>query len=221
MTPARVDVLVNAGLSELNVSLNADTPETHRAVMQMPNFERIVASCREIANARAERWPALRLHLSFVVTDRTASEAEPFVTYWRNSGVNQIWLHPLTNRTGLVDRNCLPVDMAPFANLYFGDPLVKVNLFPEHDGPANLCRITDEYDFISVDGDMLLCGQDYMSRHRFGNVAGNKLTELHRDKVLRHLRGETSDTCSTCSFCPSAFKKGRKAWGAIVEAGAV
>ena len=50
LTLETLDALVAAGLSELNVSLNAVTPKTHSAIMQLKNFEAIVAVCRGIAS---------------------------------------------------------------------------------------------------------------------------------------------------------------------------
>jgi MoaA/NifB/PqqE/SkfB family radical SAM enzyme len=219
-TPALVDKLVGAGLSELNVSLNATTADTHAFLMQMNNYERIVTGCREIADGCVRgRWPGFKLHVSFVVNDRNENEAEQFVAQWRHTGVSQIWLHPMTNRTGLMAEGCAPGDTERLAGLYSGDPMVKVDLFPEQERPANLCRIADGVDFISVDGDMLLCAQDYSARHRFGNISHSGLGQMHQEKLLRHLRGETANTCASCTFCPPSFKAEPGGIRSVVEAG--
>jgi len=76
-------------------------------------------------------------------------------------------------------------------------------------------------DFISVDGDMLLCAQDYESRHTFGNVSDTDLSRLHHVKLLAHLRGETAATCCGCTFCPPSFRSGYNELYTIVQAGAV
>lgn len=219
LTPDLVDTLTAQGLTRLNVSLNATTATTHAAVMRLQHFDRIEAAVADIATLRARRWPDLSLHLSFVVTEANASEAAPFVERWRHSGATQVWLHPLTNRTGLLAAECAEVDVRPLAVWYAGDPFVMVDLFPSQEGPPNLCRIARGIDFISVDGAMLLCAQDYAARHRFGDLTTQTLEEIHHDKVLRHLRGETADTCATCTFCPPSFQQGRAGFTAIAQSG--
>jgi sulfatase maturation enzyme AslB (radical SAM superfamily) len=189
--------------------------------MQLKNFESIVGTCRSIAGSRFARWPALEFHVSFVVTDRNGGEAEEFVNQWRVDGVSQIWLHRLTNRHGLLAPDCRPGDIEALAKKYAGDPKVIVDLFPEREGPTNLCRVAHGVDFVSVDGDMLLCAQDYESRHKFGNVAHADLKRLREMKLLAHLRGETAATCAGCTFCPPSFKSGYIGRYSIVQAGAV
>jgi MoaA/NifB/PqqE/SkfB family radical SAM enzyme len=221
LTVEFVDALTSAGLRELNVSLNASTSDTHAAIMRLRNFEAIDAACRQIAAVRLERWPALEFHVSFVVTDRNECEADEFVQRWNINGVSQIWLHRLTNRRGLLSPDCRAGNIELVARKYSGDPKVVVDLFPERDGPVNLCRVVKDIDFISVDGEMLLCAQDYQSRHRFGRIGSSELGRLREVKLLSHLRGETAETCSGCTFCPPSFKNGYNGRYSIVQAGAL
>jgi MoaA/NifB/PqqE/SkfB family radical SAM enzyme len=216
-----VDRLVAAGLAELNVSLNAATAETHAALMQLKNFAAITEACRAVAAERLTRWPGLEFHVSFVVTDRNAAEARAFADEWRAAGVSQVWLHRLTNRRGLLSADCKPADMEHLADAFRGDPRLVIDMFPGREGPANLCRVAQGVDFISVDGEMLLCAQDYGARHTFGNVAHASLARLHEAKLLGHLRGQTAATCAGCTFCPPSFKDAGSGTYSIVQAGAV
>lgn len=219
LRPELVDRLVAAGLSQINISVNARTAGTHAAVMRMSNFDEVVAGAKEIAAVQSQRWPDLRIYVSFVLTEKNAAEVEPFVEFWRHSGVSQIWLHPLTNRAGLINADCKAADVRPFATRYAGDRMVLVDLFQGEAGATNACRVARGVDFVSVDGDMLLCAQDYSARHTFGNVAQNTLEQLHHAKLLRHVRGESADTCATCTFCPTSFKRGRAGVLAVAQAG--
>ncbi len=219
LRPELVDRLTAAGLNQLNVSLNAFSAETHAAQMRLKGYERIVEACGRVAAERAQRWPELQLNVSFVVTSANGEEAVRFAEHWRGTGVTQVWLHNLTNRAGLIQERCLPGDMAWLAARFGGDPRVRVDLFPEEDGPPNLCRVARGIDFISVDGEMLLCAQDYEARHKFGRISHGSLAQLHHGKILRHLRGETSDTCAECTFCPPSFRGGRSGVVSIVQSG--
>ncbi len=221
LSEQRVDLLVKAGLKELNVSVNATTAETHRAVMQLQNFDEIVSACRSIARVQGARWPELEFHVSLVVTQLNESEAMDFVEQWRIDGVSKIWLHRLTNRRGLLAADCRAGDLKPLEARYAADPRVVVDMFPDTEGLTNLCRVAKGVDFVSVDGELLLCAQDYEARHKFGNVAHADLQRLHEVKLLAHLRGETAATCSGCTFCPPSFRSGYNGRYTIVQAGAV
>jgi MoaA/NifB/PqqE/SkfB family radical SAM enzyme len=220
LTAARVDKLVKAGLSELNVSLNAAASETHARRMQLGNFDQIYNACKEVAAERKSRWPSLKFHVSFVVTEGSEDEAQDFVNEWRKSGVSRIWLHPMTNRAGLLGPECPPGDVARLAQTLSDESRVKVDLFARHDGASNLCHIAGGIDFISVDGEMLLCAQDYKAMYSFGNIAHEELARLHEHKLLIHLRGETAGTCVRCTFCPQSFRWGQDQSYTIVQAGA-
>jgi len=220
LSPELVDQLYAKGLRELNVSINAASAGVHAALMRLKNFDQIVAACGEIAALKRSRWPALLFHVSFVLTADNQHEVDAFAEAWNRDGVDRIWFHPLTNRAGLISSECRPASLLGVAERFAGHPRVTVDLFPEHEGPANLCRVANGVDFVSVEGDMLLCAQDYRAAHRFGNVGHSTIAELHQNKVLQHLRGVTAKTCSSCSFCPRSFQGGPDATYTIVQAGA-
>lgn len=201
-----VDNLVAAGLSELNVSLNAATAATHRQLMRVKHFDEITATCEQLAKLRTTRWPHLKMHVSFVVTRENIHETGDFVNRWRPTGVSMLWLHRLTNRAGHLAAYAKPVDIATIAATYAGDPRILVDMFPGDSAIANLCHLVKQVDFLSVDGNMLLCAQDYGATHRFGNIAHEDLDTLHHNKMLGHLRGETASTCSGCTFCPEGYR---------------
>ena len=220
LSPRLVDELVSKGLAELNISLNAATAETHFEVMQLRGYEEIARTCREIVGLRPQRWPNLKLHISFVLTAQNQHEAGPFIDQWDVDGVTRLWFHPLTNRAGLLAADCKPGNLGDLATRIAAHPRVVVDLFPDREGPANMCHVARGVDFISADGEMLLCAQDYSARHRFGNLSDRPLSELHRHKLIEHLRGTTSEVCSSCSFCPRGFVNGRDPSYTIVQAGA-
>lgn len=206
LNTAYVDMLAAAGLSELNVSLNAFTAGTHWEIMQLKHFDEIHAACEEIARQRRHRWPNLKFHVSFVMNNRNVHEEPAFVQFWEQQDVTQIWLHKLTNRAGQIAGSCQPVDVEPVALRYADNPKILVDMFPGNKEIANMCHIAKQVDFISVDGSMLLCAQDYGAKHQFGNIMHEDLDGLHNNKLLHHLRGRTAATCSQCSFCPDGFK---------------
>lgn len=206
LTPDYLDSLVAAGLSEINVSLNAATESTHQDIMRLGGFTSICEQLTLIARQRSHRWPKLSMHVSFVLTQTNEHEVDEFVTRWRNSGVTQVWLHPLNRRSGLLDPAVKPGKHGSLATRYAKDPMVKVDLFKAAYDERTLCQIARTMDFISSDGELLLCALDHGRRHRFGNVSESPLAVLHQHKLAQFVRGVTAQTCHGCDFCPSGGK---------------
>lgn len=194
--------LVGAGLQELNVSLNAATPETHGRVMRLRKFESIRENVREVLDLKHRLFPHIRVHVSFVLCDGNAHELEAFVGEWRATPATQVWIHPLNNRAGLLSRDLHPVDLKPVALRYRDDERVVVDIFEHHPEHGNVCRIAQNMDFISVDGSLRLCAMDYERRTDYGNVRHDLLRHLYLEKILSYRRGDTLSLCRLCDFHP-------------------
>jgi len=203
LSAQRVDALMRAGLNEINVSLNAARPETHRRVMNLPGFEAIRATVMDIAARRTADHPGLELNVSFVACRDNEAEAAEFVEEWRARDVTRVWIHPVNNRGGLLADMPRAGDLAPLRRRFAGDPKVWVDIFESSPERGSVCRIAERLEFISVDGELLLCAMDYARHHAFGSVAEHGLAALRERKIGAFLRGATMPTCSHCDFCPA------------------
>ena len=203
LTPPRFEELAALGLASFNFSLNAATAETHRRVMKLKRFDRIVANLEEILELRRRAWPEVRVHASFVVCTANQHEVAAFVEYWRPRGPSQIWLHPVNNRAGLLGAEIKSASLDGFAAAYRDDPLVAVDIFRDHAEEDNLCKIASSLMFISADGEMRLCAMDYRRQTSYGNLRQKSLQQMHFEKLLGYVRGEQRDFCRGCDFCPS------------------
>ncbi|HEX5759809.1 MAG TPA: radical SAM protein [Thermoanaerobaculia bacterium] len=203
LTPRRFEELAALGLGSFNFSLNAATAETHRRVMKLKRFDRIVANLEEILELRRRAWPQVRVHVSFVVCTANQHEVAAFVEYWRPRGPSQIWLHPVNNRAGLLGAEIKSASLEGFAAAYRGDPLVAVDIFRDHAEEDNLCKIARSLMFISADGEMRLCAMDYRRQTSYGNLRQKSLQQMHFEKLLGYVRGEQRDFCRGCDFCPA------------------
>jgi len=199
----RLDGLTRAGLNEINISLNAASAAIHRRVMGLSGFETIRDTVREIAAQRSVAFPGLALNVSFVACRDNAAEAVEFVEEWRTRDVTRVWIHPANNRGGLLDGALRPGDLGPLRRRFAADPKVWVDIFESSPERGNVCRIAGRLEFISVDGELLLCAMDYARRHMFGNVAEHGLEALRERKIGAFLRGSTMETCVHCDFCPA------------------
>ncbi|MGA8496787.1 MAG: radical SAM protein [Xanthobacteraceae bacterium] len=201
LTPQRFRELVALGLQSVNFSLNAATPETHRKVMVLKSYRRIVDQVEEILALRCESYPKVRAHVSFVVCDLNEHEVQEFVEYWRLRQPSQIWLHPVNNRAGLV-RGRNAANLERFSRTYRGDPMVSVDIFRNHPEEHNLCKIARSLMFVSADGEMRLCAMDYRRTTSYGNIRSKTLRQMHFEKLLAYVRGQSDDFCAGCDFKP-------------------
>ena len=195
--------LVRAGIGSFNFSLNAATAPTHKRMMKLPGFETICETVRGIVAYQREHFPFVNIQVSCVVCDTNAAEVDEFVEQWRHSGVTQIWLHPLNNRAGLLAEDVRPVDLTPWAERFAFDPLVLVDLFKNSPQGEGLCKIARSMIFISADGEMRLCALDYKRENAYGNLKTAQLEEMHSDKLVAFLKGETHGVCQSCDFYPA------------------
>ena len=211
MNGALFERLVDAGLTEVNFSLNAFTAATHRRVMRLKNFDRVIRNVEEVVDSRLDRFPRVSVHVSMVLCDLNQHEAVPFLDHWRHRNVHNVWIHPLNNRAGLLSPDVKPVDPTPLSQRYADDPKIIVALLPHGAPGERICRIARDIDFISVDGNMRLCAMDYKRSTAFGNAELMNVQEMHLAKMLAYIRGDTENICRNCDFCPGARAAGAAA----------
>jgi MoaA/NifB/PqqE/SkfB family radical SAM enzyme/glycosyltransferase involved in cell wall biosynthesis len=194
--------LIDHGLAEVNVSLNAATAETHYEVMRLRTFERVQQNLAEVLELKDRSFAHIKVHVSFVLCNQNQHEMDRFVERWRSEPVSQIWIHPVNNRAGMLAGGVEPVDLEPVALRYAGDEKVVVDIFKHHPVRGNMCKIVQSLDFISVGGEVRLCAMDYGRKTAYGNVADDALRHLHLEKILSYRRGETLGLCEQCDFYP-------------------
>ena len=202
MTVKKFEKLVGQGLVELHFSINAATAETHRKIMRLKVFDRIVGNLQEILELRSSLCPELPLLVSFVVCESNEHEVNDFVQFWRDTSVTKIWLHPANNRAGLVSPEAKSVSMSKIRERYGDDQRVIVDVFGHYEQHEDLCKIAHSMIFISADGNMRLCALDYRRMTNYGSLASQALHEMHSKKLMDCLLGQKDEICRGCDFCP-------------------
>ncbi|MFC1849284.1 radical SAM protein [candidate division CSSED10-310 bacterium] len=194
--------LVEAGMVEFNFSLNAALANTHRQLTKLETFENIISSLRAILDYKKKVYPEIEMNFSFVVCPDNQDEVSDFVSDWSNSGVTKIWLHPVNNRAGLVAQEITTVDIASIRAEFIENERVIVDVFQYSPPEKNVCQIAQGMDFISVDGQMLLCALDYSRSFPIGKLQDMTLTQMHLTKFRKYKQGEMDIFCQQCSFFP-------------------
>ena len=198
--------LVDAGMVEFNFSLNAATADTHEKVMRLDDFAAVEDTLLSILDYKENNCKHVDVHVSFVLCAHNEREVMRFVSRWRDTPVSRIWIHPLNGRAGLLRNDLKSRNLGRLADEFKDDARVLVDVFTHMPETQDMCKIVQNVDFVSVDGEMLLCALDYRRSVRLGNVRDTSLRDLHFHKFQRYLRGEINSICKECDFCPTSSR---------------
>jgi MoaA/NifB/PqqE/SkfB family radical SAM enzyme len=103
LTPPRARKLIDSGLDEYRVSMDAATPETYRRIRGVDQFERVVANVRRLVELEKERGRATpRVSLWFTASRVNLGELPVFVHLAASLGVTEVYVQRLVfNELGL------------------------------------------------------------------------------------------------------------------------
>lgn len=195
--------LIDAGLDELRVSLDATTPETYARVRGVDAFEKVVANLEEFASLRRERGAAtLRVSLWFTALRDNIDEIPALVPLAIRAGAAGIHLQRLVyNGLGLAvaeqslygrlhERESTLIrkteEAARAAGLEFsasGATAPEVSLTPTGDDrPWSACRRPWTLVYVTVHGNALpCCIAPWITTHYDGIVLGNLFEQSLED----------------------------------------
>jgi MoaA/NifB/PqqE/SkfB family radical SAM enzyme len=103
LTRPRALKLIDSGLDEYRVSMDAATPETYRRIRGVDQFERVVANVRRLVELEKERSRAVpRVSLWFTASRVNLAELPAFVRLAASLGVAEVYVQRLVfNELGL------------------------------------------------------------------------------------------------------------------------
>jgi len=212
MTVDRFERLINAGITEMNFSVNAATAETRQKVMRQKNYDLVVRNIKNVLEFRDKNCPGIHIHVSFVLCPQNQHEVHDFVAQWRDTSVSRIWIHPVNNRANLLTEEYGHIDAAAVYRRYHADPRVDVDLWDDGYTPEyrDACWVPQRSIAITSDGDMLLCVLDHERKNIIGNLGQGGLLQLHLEKIAKYRRGQFDSFCKGCDYCPSIVREGRR-----------
>jgi len=208
MDTERFTRLVEAGLKEVNFSVNAATEETRQLVMKQKLFDKVCENVHNAMALRDSRFPHVEVHISFVLCPQNQHEVDDFVRTWRGTTANALWIHPVNNRANLLTSEYGEFDPMGVARRYSRDPRVIVDLW-DHGfatDSTKTCSVVQATQFIDADGDVLLCALDHERKNIIGNVADRPLVYMQMQKLDDYRHGHFDAFCSGCTYCPKTHK---------------
>ena len=165
--------ILESGLDEVYVSLDAATEETYKRIRPGLSFEMVeqnVLNLVEKKKKRNSRKP--QIILSFVESSINKHEARQYIKKWKDK-VDNISISTMHNWTGAIQRN---------SNNSSGSR-------------RDACRLLWTDMIVRWNGDVSLCCHDYENRIVLGNVNSNTIEEIWSGEKLRKIREWHKDGC--------------------------
>jgi len=184
--------LIKSGLTKINFSLDAASPEVYNKVRVGGKYERIIANIEdflEIKKQNGKSYP--RVRVSFVISDENKHEQDAFFELWKDK-----------------------VNLIAFQQCY---DFSKMNTTGNEENKENdkeklqkkyCCSQLWQLLTVTYDGDILICERDYQRKKVLGNLKTHTLYECwHSDEMNRfrelHLQNRWSEIpmCQKCVTC--------------------
>lgn len=173
-----VEMLLDCGITDIFVSLDAVTGPTYDAVRHPGYLDRVTANTLRLVRRARQINSPVRIHAQFVDGPANKHEREPFIERWLAEGV-LVKIKDFIQWTKPVD------DPAPSWRI--------------------ACPWAFNTFVVLADGGVACCSADYDAKHVFGNMRDSSIASLwnnemriFREQHLQHNFGELPEICHTC-----------------------
>lgn len=199
--------LIGAGLSELVVSVDANSESSYQVYRRGGSFERVVDNVRRFRALLDESPCDTKLFVQFVVMRHNEAELQPFKERMRALGVSEIKIK-LFNAGMALDPDEVRRELVPVSGLYSryrGGDIGKAGLGDEYD--VRRCSWPRKSIVVNANGEIVACCYDYNGYESLGEFArSGKVsdwwdTSERRSFIARKgSRGQKPRTCANCHW---------------------
>ena len=187
LTEKNARSLIESGLTQLYVGLDAATEETYSVMRLKGNYERVMKNIKKFLEVREEYGGELPiLRVSFVKTSQNEHEIPQFVSYW-NDVADMVTI-----------QEYLPPSLD---NQSFEKLLGKTKIVAENYS----CPQPNERMIIRGNGDVLPCCAQYGYKLKIGNLNDMSIKEIWNSEPYRELRAimregrwQENSVCKAC-----------------------
>ncbi len=173
-----VEDLMSSGLDYLSISLNAFYKKTYEALLPGFNFEKVINNIEKILSCSNGKT---RVAVRFLKTRQNEDEVSEAVRYWHGRGVRTEVITILHNRGGAIDiENLKPKTVGKSLR-----ESLRQRLFSSF---SNCCVLPFRQMYILYNGDVILCGNDWLRNPILGNVNKDSLKDIWNGKTAIEIR---------------------------------
>jgi len=169
LSPSISEDLISAGLTRLEVSLDAFRPETYRRIRRGGRIEQAVRNVLDFLELRARRrsdFPILRL--SFLRLPGNEAEVEDFLEFWRDKADLFSIQEPIYFEEAPISRQAELVELPVSPDFRCAQPWQRI--------------------IVRSNGDVFPCCSIYGLGMRIGSALESPISEIWRHPIIHHLR---------------------------------
>lgn len=170
--------LIDAGLDYLAISLNAFYKDTYEALLPGFKFERVMDNIDKILSYNNGK---MKISVRFLKTKQNEDEISEALKYWHGRGVRTEVVTILHNRGGAIDVEDLkPKTVGTTLRESLRDKYVSFF--------SNCCAFPFRQMYILYNGDVIMCGNDWLRNPVLGNVNKDSLKNIWNGKTAIEIR---------------------------------
>lgn len=214
----KIEKIINSRLSQLNVSLDAVTPERYRNVRRGNKkiYETVIGNIQRLVELKKKMNSKLKLRVSYICTKKNYNDIPEAIALAEDLGIDKLHLHNVT---------AFGTELSNPTLCLFDDPEIvefirdapsssKVDMrFPvlySRNGPQKICGEPFTSVGFNSRGDINLCcmlgtNKKYGNAFEEKDVWNNSQFQDARRKFLNN-----SLPFKLCRFCPSVYNPMRK-----------
>ena len=179
--------LIEAGLTRLNVSIDAFSDEIYGKIRIGSNLERIknnISRFLEIRRLKNKKFPVLRVN--FLETNLNSHELNDFIAYWQDKA-DQVFVQRYKNPCNVIKQN-YSLDKQNFS-FSCSQPFQRLAILP--------------------DGDVSACCADYSKKLVVGNVYESTIYEIWNSAEMERIRSLIKagkyNQLEACRLCRASY----------------
>jgi MoaA/NifB/PqqE/SkfB family radical SAM enzyme len=203
LTPELAGRLIDSRLDVLTVSIDGHSQETYEGLRVGASRDAVLGNLRHLAAEIARRAGGLRVEINYLVSPRTAHERDAFYREF-SPLVQRINFNPVTDFGAQFE---LPDDLVPAG----GDPRLISRLHATDGFTRNACVYLWKEMFISAEGRVMLCCNDFKHTSGLPNVMERPLLDIWQNAVgayrADHVQGHFDNgPCGSCRLNVVPFR---------------
>lgn len=183
----------------LRISVSSIDKETFHKIHRGLNYEKIWKNIERIVEYDKDK-----LHIHLVGGQETYKELEPTIKFFKERGIDKIYLLPLWNRGGMIEEQeilSIRKKLVDKYHIYYSeDEYLSEEKVKQLNNP-NYCPIGDTSISVNYKGQMIGCFQDFGNKTIICSVDDQKDFIKERAKVLKKM-----PVCMSCNSNQQARK---------------
>ncbi|MCP5049781.1 MAG: radical SAM protein [bacterium] len=191
--------LVDSGIGEINFQIAGMTPEVHEKYRVNSRLQDVLEAMEKTIEYREKSGAkGPRVVAGFILMKHNEHEADRFLQYCKDVGVDQYNLIGTTARSVEQAREYLPTDRSYWR--FDAAELAKGNLVTNKP-PGKKCGWVYSSTTVMANGDVVPCCFDPTGKHVLGNVFETDFYDIWNNEKYQTLRENVLDTEKKMKLC--------------------